>query len=105
MKKTGAQMNALGDANFIQKKVPVSKKYENVKSALIGKIGATAKDVETVSKFIILILFITGDNLLAKRKNEKYKRIKCSTLAKLMQENNHEESIYNLNENGSMGGD
>ena len=52
-----------------------------------------------------MILFKTGDNLLAKRKNEKYKRIKCSTLAKLMQENNHEESIYNLNENGSMGGD
>jgi hypothetical protein len=59
---------------------------------------------QSVSIFI-LILFITGDNLLAKRKNEKYKRIKCSTLAKLMQENNHEESIYNLNENGSMVGD
>ena len=51
MKKTGAQMNALGDANFIQKKVPVSKKYENVKSALSGKTGSTTKDVETVSKY------------------------------------------------------
>ena len=30
MKKTGAQMKPLGDANFIQKKVPVTKKYENV---------------------------------------------------------------------------
>ena len=45
-------MNALGDANYIQKKVPASKKYENVKSALTGKIGTTSKDVETVSKFI-----------------------------------------------------
>lgn len=45
-------MNALGDANYIQKKVPASKKYENVKSALTGKVGTTAKDVETVSKYI-----------------------------------------------------
>jgi hypothetical protein len=36
---------------------------------------------------------------MAKRKGEKYKRIKCSTLAKLMTETNYEESIYNLNEN------
>lgn len=40
---------------------------------------------------------LVGDNLLAKRKNEKFKRIKCSTLAKMLQENNTEESIYNLN--------
>lgn len=47
-----------------------------------------------------------GDQLVAKRKGEKYKRIKCSTLAKLMTENTYEESIYNLNENMSqMGGD
>ena len=38
---------------------------------------------------------------MAKRKGEKHKRIKCSTLAKLMTEHNYEESIYNLNENGS----
>lgn len=43
-----------------------------------------------------------GDNLMAKRKGEKHKRIKCSTLAKLMTEHNYEESIYNLNENGSQ---
>ena len=42
-----------------------------------------------------------SDNLVAKRKGEKYKRIKCSTLAKLMTENNYEESIYHLNENMS----
>jgi len=40
-----------------------------------------------------------GDNLLAKRKGEKHKRIKCSTLARLLTEQNFEESIYNLNEN------
>lgn len=39
---------------------------------------------------------------MAKRKGEKHKRIKCSTLAKLMTENNYEESIYNLNENAAM---
>ena len=34
---------------------------------------------------------------MAKRKSEKYKRIKCSTLAKLLSEMQYEESIYNLN--------
>ncbi len=33
---------------------------------------------------------------MAKRKGEKFKRIKCSTLAKLLQENNNEESVYAL---------
>ena len=43
---------------------------------------------------------------MAKRKGEKYKRIKCSTLAKLMNEYQYEESIYNLNDAGSgVGGD
>lgn len=40
--------------------------------------------------------------LLAKRKNEKFKRIKCSTLAKLLQEQNYDESIYNLNREGPI---
>ena len=35
--------------------------------------------------------------MVAKRKSEKYKRIKCSTLAKLLSEMQYEESIYNLN--------
>ena len=39
---------------------------------------------------------------MAKRKGEKHKRIKCSTLAKLMTEHSYEESIYALNENGSQ---
>jgi len=53
-------------------------------------MGKTSKDVNVVS-----------DNLMAKRKGEKHKRIKCSTLAKLMTEHNYEESIYNLNDNAS----
>jgi hypothetical protein len=43
-----------------------------------------------------------GDQLVAKRKGEKHKRIKPSTLAKLMTENTYEESIYNLNDNSGM---
>jgi hypothetical protein len=75
--------------------VPVNKKYANVSSKLGGKTGTSAKDVNIVS-----------DQLVAKRKGEKYKRIKCSTLAKLLSENQYEESIYNLNDAASgMGND
>lgn len=42
---------------------------------------------------------------MAKRKGEKHKRIKCSTVARLMTEINNEESIFNLHENGSLVGD
>lgn len=35
-KKTGTLKTPIGDANFIQKKVPVSKKYDGVKSKLAG---------------------------------------------------------------------
>ena len=49
--------------------------------------GKTTKDVEIIS-----------DQLVAKRKNEKFRRIKCSTLAKLLTEQNFEESVYKLNE-------
>ena len=40
---------------------------------------------------------------MAKRKGEKYKRVKCSTLAKLMTENQYDESIYNLDGESQMG--
>jgi hypothetical protein len=74
--------------------VPVTKKYGNVTSKLSVQTGST-KSVSTIS-----------DQLVAKRKGEKHKRVKCSTLAKLMTEHSYEESIYNLNENMSqMGGD
>lgn len=39
---------------------------------------------------------LLGDQLVAKRKGEKFKRIKCSTLAKLLQENISDESVYAL---------
>jgi len=38
-----------------------------------------------------------GDQLIAKRRAEKFKRIKCSTLANLLRQNGSvEESIYQL---------
>ena len=44
--------------------------------------------------------------MIAKRRNEKFKRIKCSTLAKLLREQIVEESIYQLNRDGqSIQGD
>lgn len=92
-KKTSSLQGSIGDKNFIQKKVTSSAKYGNVQSKLVGKTGATAKNVSTVS-----------DNLVTKRKGEKHKRIKPSTLAKLMTESAYEESIYNLNENMSQMG-
>ena len=54
--------------------------------------------INSVSKLMIYI----GDQMVAKRKNEKFKRIKGSTLAKLLQENNNDESVYQLAE---IGGD
>lgn len=66
--------------------------------------GKTIRDVEIMSKNIITIRIyetyneysLIGDQLVAKKKNEKFKRIKCSTLAKLLQECNYDESVYNL---------
>jgi hypothetical protein len=48
-KKSGTLRTPIGDANFIQKKVPTSKKYEGVKSKLTGQVGLTAKDVNIIS--------------------------------------------------------
>jgi len=39
-RKTGLS-KAIGDQNYIQKKVPVSKKYGSVQSKLTGKTGST----------------------------------------------------------------
>lgn len=65
------------------KKVKVNPKYAEVKSVVSH--GKTMKDVEIVS-----------DNLVAKRKGENYGRIKGSTLAKLLNEVNNEESVFGL---------
>ena len=40
-------------------------------------------------------IFLIGDKLVAKRTNEKFRRIKCSTLAKLLNGYNPMESVYN----------
>jgi hypothetical protein len=45
---------------------------------------------------------LVGDNLIAKRRNERFKRIKCSTLARLLRESLAEESIYQLNRDGPI---
>ena len=46
-----------------------------------------------------------GDQLIAKRRNERFKRIKCSTLARLLRESLAEESIYQLNRDGPISGE
>ena len=83
-KRTIAQK--YGKKGTMDKKVPQSNKYANVKSTL--NTGKTAKDVEIIS-----------DKLVSKRKFEGFKRIKCSTLVKLLGEVEEEagvESIYRL---------
>lgn len=72
-------------------KKPVSNlKYKDVKKVL--DTGKTINDVELLS-----------DQIVAKRKNEYFKRIKPSTIIKLIEENNNKESIYNLaGEGGSQ---
>lgn len=56
-------------------------KYDNIKSTL--NTGKTMKDVDIMS-ITTSISKVLGDKLVAKKKNEKFKRIKCSTLAKLL---------------------
>lgn len=51
--------------------------------------GKTMKDVEVIS-----------DQLVAKRKGENFSRIKCSTLARYLNEVTNEESIEGLMEQG-----
>ena len=50
---------------------------------------------------------VVSDQLLAKRKGEKFKRIKPSTLARLLRESgeNNVESIYDLNRAAADGMD
>lgn len=46
---------------------------------------------------------LIGDQLIAKRRAEKFKRIKCSTLARLIMQNSQgEESIYQLGQGDGM---
>lgn len=76
---------------ILQKKVHTNPKYSNIKGTI--NTGNTVKDLTPTSKYFGGIL---GDQLIAKRRAEKFKRIKCSTLAKLICQSNQEESIYQL---------
>lgn len=65
-------------------KVPKNPKYAHIKSTV--KTGKTIKDVEILS-----------DSVIAKKRKEVFRRIKCSTLAKLLTEQNFvQESVYAL---------
>ncbi|CAI2382653.1 unnamed protein product [Moneuplotes crassus] len=74
-----------GKKGYLNKKVKTNSKYEHVQSKL--KSGRTVKDVEVIS-----------DQLVVKRKFENFKRIKSSTLQKLLNEQSAmtAESIYDL---------
>jgi len=67
----------------VDKRVPESKKYAHVGSNI--DTGATAKNVSVVST-----------SATAKKRNEIFKRIKCSTLARLLEEREVNESVYAL---------
>jgi len=68
----------------MEKKVPRNPKYSHIKSTL--KTGKTIKDAEVLS-----------DKLIAKKRSEPFKRIKPSTLAKLLnvqyQEQNRNKTL------------
>lgn len=82
--------------NQAEKKISPSKKYAYVKSTLDQ--GKTMKDVQIISKQKNFSLTAKiGDKLVAKRASEKFFRIKCSTLAKLLTGYNFGESVYNWN--------
>ena len=84
--------NKIGDKDILNRKTVSNPKYASVKSTIGGKNGTSMKSVSQVS-----------DQLLAKRKGEGFKRIKCSTLARLLHESNagESESIYDLNRLGN----
>jgi hypothetical protein len=67
----------------MDKKAPNNIKYKHVKKTL--DTGNTINNVQILS-----------DQFVSKRKNELFRRIKNSTVAKLIEENNNTESIYNL---------
>ena len=68
---------------MITKKVKTNPKYSDVKSVV--NHGKTMKDVQVIS-----------DQLVAKRKGENFGRIQATTLAKLLNEVNNEESVFGL---------
>ncbi|CAD8186885.1 unnamed protein product [Paramecium pentaurelia] len=72
-----------GKGNPLDKKVPRNKKYDYVKQTL--NTGPTIRDIEVISNATI-----------AKKRSEIFKRIKCSTIFKLISEEPAQESIHNI---------
>lgn len=70
----------------LDKKVPQNPKYANVESRLSSG-GAQSKSAAPVSA-----------QAVSKRRDEVFKRIKCSTLARLIRDSEVAESIYGLAE-------
>jgi hypothetical protein len=69
----------------MDKKAVTSLKYKEVTNVV--DTGKTIKDVQVIS-----------DQFISKKKTELFKRIKATTIIKLLEENNNTESIYNLAE-------
>jgi len=67
----------------LDKRVPESKKYAHVGSNI--NTGSSAKNVSVVSS-----------GAAAKKRNEVFKRIRCSTLARLLEEREVNETVYAL---------
>ncbi|CAD8093572.1 unnamed protein product [Paramecium sonneborni] len=72
-----------GKGNPLDKKVPKNKKYDYVKQTL--NTGPTVRDIEVIS-----------NSTIAKKRSEIFKRIKCSTVLKLISEEPAQESIHNI---------
>ena len=82
-KRTIAQK--FGDKSIQEKKLKENPKYKQVSKVV--DTGSTIKNTQFMS-----------DQLIAKRKNELFKRVKGSTIIKLIKsaKENQTESIYNL---------
>lgn len=72
-----------GDKNLLTKKPQPNNKYSNVSKVI--STGKTINDVHLMS-----------DQLVSKRKSEMFKRIKGSTIVKLLNQPKETESIYNV---------
>lgn len=72
-----------GDKTLLSKKPTPNSKYQN-----ISKVVSTGKTINDVR--------IMSDQLVSKRKSEMFKRIKGSTIIKLLSQQKESESIYNL---------
>ena len=73
---------------LMDKKPGTSAKYKEVTKVINS--GKTINDVQVLS-----------DQFITKRRNELFKRIKNTTIIKLIEENNNTESIYNLAEDNN----